>query len=251
MHGIALQAILQPDGRCLGHEILIRRRAAAGTWELPGDFLTRPPGISAQRWLADMYVIERIWQDDRLRQMPGLLFINVSRATLEQDESYQLWLAVLRRVARARASGIIVEISEEAGMPLDLLAGRVAGIRAAGVATAMDDFGTGCHRLRLLREPFWDWVKVWWPVCSLEENELGKAASICHARSVPMIMEGIEQEADMERAKAFRPRGLQGLMVAPPRIFHPAPDDFEGGVHDEDRGAAGHGRMLSRAEREG
>jgi EAL domain-containing protein (putative c-di-GMP-specific phosphodiesterase class I) len=136
-------------------------------------------------------------------------------------------------------------------MPLDLLAGRVAGIRAAGVATAMDDFGTGCHQLSLLREPLWDWVKVWWPVCSLEESELEKAAAICHANAVPMVMEGIEQEADMERVKAFGPRGLQGLAVAPPRIFHSAPDDFKGGVHDENRDPAGDGRMLSRAEREG
>lgn len=225
MNGIALQPIVQLDGQVLGHEVLIRRRNEVGRWELPGDFLPEPWTHHVERWRVDMYVIGRVAHDPQLHRLPGALFINVCGATLVADDQFHEWITALRFAARSRANGIIAEVSEQARLPGDLLADRIARIRGVGVATAMDDFGTGNHRLPLLREPLWDWIKIWWPVVSRVEGELEEATEHCRVNNVPMIVEGVEQEADVERAKALRPLGLQGIAIGPPRILVPTSFD--------------------------
>ncbi len=219
MNGIALQPILRIDGQVLGHEVLIRRRDANGCWKLPADFLPAPSASQRGRWMVDLYVAERVRMDDRLRELPGRLFVNISHATLAQDEIFQQWLAILRMAVPTKLSQIVAEISEDTDLPNDLLAERVADMRAIGVATAMDDFGTGKHRFELLKQPFWDWVKIWWP--SVNSAELDKASEFCRRHELPIVIEGVEQLADIERIKALRPLGLQGMALAPPKLFLP------------------------------
>lgn len=169
--------------------------------------------------MVDLYVAERVRLDDRLRELPGRLFVNVSHATLAQDEIFRQWLGILRMAVPTKLSQIVAEISEDTDLPNDLLADRVADMRAVGVATAMDDFGTGKHRFNLLKQPFWDWVKIWWP--SLDSTELTKASEFCRRNEIPIVIEGVEQPDDIERIKTLRPLGLQGMAIAPPKLFLP------------------------------
>lgn len=246
MHGIALQPIVRVDGQILGHEILIRRRGTDGRWRLPADFLPAPSASHPGRWMADMYVADRVRLDDQLRSLPGKLFINVSHATLEREEIFRQWVAILRTAVQRKLSQIVAEFSEDTNLPDGVLADRVADIRALGVATAMDDFGTGNHRLDLLKEPLWDWVKIWWPASSLDERELTRASEFCHGNDIPIVMEGVEQQADLERIRAFSPLALQGIAIAPPRLFLPAPDNSRGGMYEEDGDPIGNHLKLRR-----
>lgn len=225
MNGIAIQPIVKMDGVVLGHEVLIRRRSASGLWELPEDFLPAAWTRDAGRWNVDMYVLDRVVSDRQLHRLFGSLFINVSGSTLAVEDRFRQWMTILRVAVRERGGRIVVEVSEEANLCMDLLVERTEAIRAIGVETAMDDFGSGNHWFPVLREPLWDWVKVWWPTFADSGADLEEVAEYCCAKEIRMIVEGIEQRADIERLETLRPLGLQGMAIAAPQILALSPSD--------------------------
>jgi|GEM_PF-571033 len=111
------------------------------------------------------FELDRLCFDSAVRSAKTLpssvtLFINISpSALIDQRFSAMRLVSSARRQDRS-PSTIVLEVTERAEVPLDVLQERIAELRAAGFGIALDDVGAGNAGLETLRRVPVDWIKI-------------------------------------------------------------------------------------------
>ncbi|MCE4539601.1 EAL domain-containing protein [Pelomonas sp. P7] len=130
--------------------------------------------------------------------------INKSPVQFLSERSHRLqpdWITHLRGLGLP-GDALAVEITEGLLLERDeAVAGRLRGLRAAGLSISLDDFGTGYSSLSYLQHHEIDTVKIDRSfVAGLEDD--GKALALCraivtmaHELGMQVVAEGIETEA--------------------------------------------------------
>lgn len=139
------------------------------------EALMRPPDDSVISGPVEAFqAAERIgktWQLDLLcfraalrsaRDLPAgmRLFVNINPRSLANKAFSAFEIAGLVRASGLDTSSIVLEITEQASIPVQLLGERIEELRAAGFSIALDDVGTGNSGLEILRQVSVDYVKI-------------------------------------------------------------------------------------------
>ena len=148
--------------------------------------------------------------------------VNVSAV---QFRSPKLVPVIVQALAQAGIPGsrLIVEVTESVMIKdADEAIQTLHAIRDMGVSIAMDDFGTGFSSLSYLRRFPFDKIKIdrsfVADICEREEAAaiLRAAAGLANALGMESVAEGIETEAQMERAKQEGCHSAQGYLISRP-----------------------------------
>jgi diguanylate cyclase (GGDEF)-like protein/PAS domain S-box-containing protein len=159
-------------------------------------------------------------QRDYPRDPPLLISVNVSAFQLQRPEFIDEVRAVLHETEIVPSS-LILELTESVMMQdMDLSILRMNALRALGVRLAIDDFGTGYSSLMYLRRLPVDILKIDRSFLAdpSAEATLLIAAVVQLARifDLQSVVEGIEDEAYLERLKDTRCDFGQGFYFAKP-----------------------------------
>lgn len=190
MKAIALQAIHQPNGGILGHEVLVRQ-SVGGSWVGPGAFMA---GSNSQAWVnLDHAVAELLIKHATELRGRGLSFVNVSSHTLSNPSELH---AVCKSLARLVHLGVdvCVEVSETfdaIGSPFYQAMGL---IKDQGLLLAIDDLGIECSNFSRLSSYPWDFCKVDLTAVWNSDNLdwLIEVRDHCSANGIGLILEKLE-----------------------------------------------------------
>jgi len=154
------------------------------------------------------------------RDPPLSISVNVSAFQLQRPEFIDEVRAVLQEIETVPSS-LILELTESVMMQdMDLSISRMNALHALGVRLAIDDFGTGYSSLMYLRRLPVDIVKIDRSFLAdpSPEATLLIAAVVQLARifNLQTVVEGIEDEAHLERLRDTRCDFGQGFYFAKP-----------------------------------
>ncbi len=154
----------------------------------------------------------------------GLHFsINVHAATLSGDPEFATFLSAAAEARSIPASRIIVEIVEHAPKWADSrLARGLEALRDFGIRIALDDIGMGQSNYRMMLDCKPDYFKIDRHFVAGSHRDFYRQAvieSVSHLAQrvgARTIAEGIEEESDLETAKAHGISLAQGYLFSVP-----------------------------------
>ena len=241
-HETGVTTVFQPiwglDGRLRAAEALSRFDPELGLGGPEEAFdIANQDGRSLE---LDRLCFETTLRNARTLPNGVTLFINVSPSALidQRFETARL-VAGARRHYRAPSS-IVLEVTERAEVPIDVLEERIRSLRDAGFGIALDDVGAGNAGLETLRRIPVDWIKIdrslvqAAPTDAIARGMMRALVAFAGEAGSTVITEGIEENAESRggpQRHAPRPlppgRGARpGLLPRPPRDDHhlrPAP----------------------------
>lgn len=209
----------------LHYEVLARMVGADGEIVPPGRFL---PAVSQSRLLErfDRLVITSTL--DHLHRHPPLLAatavcaINVTGHTI-CDPDFPSWLDGALSERRIPASKIVIEITESESIArLDSALGNVRALQAAGVAVAVDDFGTGQATFDYIRRFAPQWLKIdgsfvrAFDTSPLDREIVLSIVRIGKALGARTVAEWVEDAPLAERMREIGVDYLQGYALGRP-----------------------------------
>ena len=241
----ALQLHFQPqialsNGAISGVEALIRVHDAQVGWMAPGVLQDWSRDADLAQELGEWVLREALsqaasWRAEGLP--PVTLAVNLSLAQLRHPHAIHRLLAIIQDSDLPPAS-LELELTEQ--LPpdsLEVMTARLAELRKAGVALALDDFGSGFASLALLHALPLDRVKLAarlleqgpqdhdrgpdlevpdLEVPDLEVPDLEVFVRHAQAMGLQVVAEGIEQRHEMEFLQAIGCDYLQGFYFSPP-----------------------------------
>ncbi|MEW6120425.1 MAG: GGDEF domain-containing protein [Pseudomonadota bacterium] len=158
----------------------------------------------------------------RLR-LPGRLFVNLTPGSLLDARFAPVAMQAAIAEARLSAGQVTIEITEDAEtIDYPALRTAVAGLRAAGIEAAMDDFGQGFSSLRLWSELKPGLVKIDKHFISdihQDPHKLEFVRSICQlaeSAQAGIIAEGVETVSELAVLKDLGIRYAQGYLIGRP-----------------------------------
>lgn len=208
--------------RLAGHEALMRWASPGVGMVSPGAFIpvAEETGLVVEmgRWaLKEACRQARQWE---LKGLPARVGVNVSALQLA-DAGF---IADVERALEASGltPGLLeLEITESAVMEnRKLAAERMEALRRLGVEFALDDFGTGSSSLAYLKDLPVDRLKV--DRSFLSELERGQAPLLesiirmAHGLGLPVIVEGVETEAQWAALEELGADEVQGYLMGKP-----------------------------------
>lgn len=150
--------------------------------------------------------------------------INMSARSI----GYPRWLRVLRRGLAAKkgvGARLILEMTESSVMLLpDLVTGFMTEMQPAGVAFALDDFGSGLMAIRYFRNFFFDILKIdgifTRGIDRDADNRALVGAMMGIARQFDMftVAEAVERKEEAEVLRALGVDCLQGYLIGAPAL---------------------------------
>ena len=174
--------------------------------------------------LAELGAARRSWADRTGTGLDLNVGVNLSPRQLTDDV-----VDTVRRALQEHAvppHRLVLEITEESLLDdWDVAVHAIDGLRAMGVVTAVDDFGTGWSSLRYLRRFALDVIKVDKEfVADLtgepRTHQLVTSVVDMSARlGLDCVAEGIETPAQLAAVTAAGCRFGQGFLLAPPMAF--------------------------------
>lgn len=190
MKAIALQAIHQPTGGIVGHEVLVRQ-SVGGTWVGPGAFMA---GSTPQAWVSmDHAVAQMLFSHAADLRGRGVSFVNVSAHTLSDPAELN---AVCRSLAKLTHIGVevCVEVSETFDAVGRSFHQAMEVIKDQGLLLAIDDFGIECSNFSRLSSYPWDFCKVDLTAVWNSDNLdwLIEVRDYCSANGIGLILEKLE-----------------------------------------------------------
>lgn len=224
------QPIFSMDsGRVVGVESLIRWDHALQGLLPAGDFIglaERTGRVRAMdQWALEQALIDsRPWREDG---WTGWISVNLSGRTLSDPRLVSHVEAVLDRTG-ADPTSLVFEVTESAALSSDGQATSVlAGLRAMGPRVAVDDFGTGYASFSYLREFDPDLVKLDRLFVAGENHPraqrlLHSLVLMAHHMGKPVVVEGLEEEAQRQRLEDSGCDMVQGYLLGRPV----APEEF-------------------------
>ena len=229
----SITTVFQPifgfhEGRVLGHEALVRGPA--------GSLLETPQELFAAAREGDRFVelgiicIQEVLRRFAARELPGLLFLNLSpQLVMQRGFDQQRARAFLSGIG-LDAQRVVIELTEEyPTFDFRLVQESLALYRSMGFRVAIDDLGEGFASLRLWSELRPEFVKAdkhfvtgvaHDPVKLQFLRAIQQIAESC--RSL-VIAEGIENAEDFRLAKDLGIAFGQGWFIGRPSEA-PAPD---------------------------
>jgi EAL domain-containing protein (putative c-di-GMP-specific phosphodiesterase class I)/GGDEF domain-containing protein len=217
-----LQPVIRgADGRPEFHEALARFGAEASPRISRPDFFTtgRLEGL-LERFdrLVMLRSLELLTAHPRLR-----LSVNVTRETFELESFPEHFLGLLRD-ANVDAGRVILEISPAClTMPSSMVRRRLRHLHVAGIAVALDDFGSGVCVLRQLTDFPLSIVKLDGLVTSyvgddpLQRNFVRMVVNLCRARGIQTVAEYTRTREQMERLVEDGVDLFQGELLGMPQ----------------------------------
>ncbi|AKJ95702.1 hypothetical protein TVD_10180 [Thioalkalivibrio versutus] len=235
---IHLQPQVDPEGRILGAEALMRWPQLDGTWISPGEFIPVAEHTGQILEIGRLALLQacqtlRAWQG-----RPGLedlpISVNLSPHHLRQARLMDEVTGILEETGAA-AQRLHIEVTESvmADASPQLIA-NLEALRARGVALALDDFGTGYSSLGYLKRLPLDVLKIDRSFVQDIEHDADDAnivatiAAIAHNMGLSLIAEGVENEAQRDFLVRHGCQRFQGYLY-----HHAMPvADFEALVAD-------------------
>lgn len=213
-------------GALRGAEALLRWPGSPfGSALSPAEFL--PLAVEAGLMPAiDAWVLEaalcQVSEWGERQEAPPIVAVNISASTLA-DRNFPARAAEALLRHRLPASVLEIEIPEDiAARDLDRLSEVLHGLRAIGVKLALDDFGGGLSSVaHLVRLPV-DIVKLDRSIVSgLPEGERERAvlravAGIARSMNIPLLAEGVENEAQIFTLRREGCEIMQGYLYGRP-----------------------------------
>jgi EAL domain-containing protein (putative c-di-GMP-specific phosphodiesterase class I) len=204
-----------------GFETLVRWRHPRRGWMSPDLFIPQAEKSGLIIALGTWVVAEALRQERGfLQASPDAklqLAVNVSAVQLAEP-GFCSDLAEMLQAERFPPAALCLEVTERT--LVDAAVSEVlADVRRLGVRVAIDDFGTGYSSLSSLRQSSADMVKL---DRSFIEGDAGGSVFIraviqlAHAVGIPVVLEGIETQAQFENALAAGADMVQGFLVGGP-----------------------------------
>ena len=195
------------DSRLLGVEALSRWQHPVRGEQTPSSFLSLASTTGLLSRLTD-HVLSQVvrdlagWQGAGVAAVP--VSVNLSPADIADPQLVQRVLGPLEGLRLDRGQ-VVVEVSEDTVMVDATDAVRVLRLlRDGGVGVALDDFGTGRSSLAYLRTlPLTSLKLDRSLLVGLEEERerrfLRAIAGLAHALCLPVVAEGVEEQAWVQR----------------------------------------------------
>lgn len=218
MKAIALQAIHQPNGVILGHEVLVRQ-SVGGSWVGPGAFMA---GSDSNGWVRmDHAVADLLIKHAADLRGRGLSFVNVSSHTLSDPVELR---ALCKSLAKLAPMGVevCVEISEAFDAIGSSFFQAMALIKDQGLLLAIDDFGMECSNFSRLCSYPWDFCKVDLNALWTSDNLdwLIEVRDYCSANGIGLILEKLEcLQLLSGLLKPLNSASVQGFALSKPFIL--------------------------------
>lgn len=146
--------------------------------------------------------------------------VNVSPAQLESND-FTEWLAQRLRHVHTHGESLTLEITESRPI-LDLapVLRRLAPLRDLGVGVALDDFGTGHSSITQLKRLHGSELKLDRSLVTDASTEaagrMAEAIEVAHSSGIRVVAEGIEEYADLSRARDLGCDRGQGYLLGRP-----------------------------------
>ena len=211
-----------PSGALEGFELLARWRRPGGEMVPPTRFLPllRKLGLSGEFDLSMVKAATNYAQIIREETGDGTsLHVNLSPVTLNDAAAMAPVLAHLEQAAAVREF-IVVEVTEESSLGAGGTQSIIA-LRDLGIRVAIDDFGEGHSSLARFLEMQIDIVKLDRHILNICRSHAGsgmlaRIVWMLQARSVQVVLEGIEDRHDWELAVMSGCNSAQGFAIARP-----------------------------------
>jgi EAL domain-containing protein (putative c-di-GMP-specific phosphodiesterase class I) len=144
-------------------EILLRMQDDDGSLISPGLFLPACErfflAVQVDRWVLE-HMLAWLTEHGHLLRPGDRLAVNLSGQSIS-DETFRQHALGLLRLAGARVSNLMLEVTETAAVNnLDAAKPFFEQVRAMGMLVALDDFGSGMSSFRYLRELPSDVLKI-------------------------------------------------------------------------------------------
>lgn len=158
----------------------------------------------------------------------GDLFINVNPAIYESidvvEREFEFMFSILGKYGLS-PDRLVCEVVEEEALSTAVLARLCAKFRAHGCRIALDDFGTGSSGMARFRELRPEVVKVDGGMfrdlarTSGGRGMLKSIARTFHGEATQILVEGIEEQAQLELALEIGATLVQGYGLAMPQVL--------------------------------
>lgn len=221
--------VLQPQcdlatGKIVGAEALVRWTRKDGEKLAPSEFI---PALEKSGFIATLdkriWALVARWLHDVITRgiVPVPVSINVSRVDILTFDVPEFLGRLIEEYSLP--TGLLkVEITETAYMrDQDAVGEVVRRLRNMGLSVLMDDFGTGHSSLSMLGDISVDVIKLDrqfltspdMPQDRIDRDESIVASMVLMARSLdlPLIVEGVESEAQVELLTSLGTRYVQGF----------------------------------------
>lgn len=206
-------------------EVLLRLRDNDGTLIPPGAFLPAAERFHLASRL-DRWVMQRAiaW----LKSVSSLnaianLSVNLSGQSVGDREFHRWAVAALHAAGSLVCAKLTLEITETAAVTrLDVAAGFIEQVRAAGVRVALDDFGAGASSFGYLKSMRVDYLKIDGQfIRGLLNNPLDEAAVRCfvdvaEVAGIQTVAEFVDDPLVLERLRTLNVDFAQGFLLHKP-----------------------------------
>jgi len=213
------------SGEPVGVEALIRWHHPQRGWVSPGEFIPRAEDLSI---IVDIgkfqFDTALTWFKTNRPQLPDnfRLALNLSPAQITNTD-FVTWLIHRLEDSDLPMSCIELEITETA-LLMDTrdTQTNVRALSDMGVCITLDDFGTGQSSLSLLKRFPIGRLKIdqsfvsGLPDHSEDIAIVGAVLSLAHSLDIPVVGEGVEEEAQLEFLKARNCDDAQGFLLGRP-----------------------------------
>ncbi|MCK0209144.1 EAL domain-containing protein [Starkeya koreensis] len=214
-----LQAIVDREGKVCGYEALIRLKDSDGQCHSPGQFLpaARRLGLMCRidSWVCHQCVAFAM----RLLAAGTNQYVsmNLGVQTLA-NTAFQRKLLDLIAAHPGVQKALRIEITETEDLnDAHQAAAFIVVLRAHGVLVYLDDFGNGYNSFEVLKQLPVDGIKIDWTVTRdllsdpIDEAQIKAAVSITDALGLELIVEGVEEERQLNRLRELGATLFQGF----------------------------------------
>lgn len=230
--------------RWIGVEALLRWRRAGGELIGPDVFipLAEQTGMIMRLTERVLQLVERDTRDFLATRPAFHIAVNVSASDLHSGSLLAHIDGMLAR-GGARASNLIVEITERSALDIECGRAAIDALRARGIAVAIDDFGTGYAGLSYLEALKIDYLKVDKSFIeaigtSAPTNQVvDHVIAMSSAMKLVTIAEGIETMAQKDYLRARGVELAQGWLFGKPQRFEDIAAALAAGSCDVPTGA--------------
>ncbi len=223
------QPLVDREGRCIGHEALVRWQHPERGLLAPGEFIA----LAEATGLIDeigLWVLEQAcsqlaaWQ--LMPEQAGLtLAVNVSAVQLRHPELVERIASVLRR-SGAPAHRLTLELTESVLQhDIDDAIRKLQALRTLGIGLALDDFGTGYSSLSYLQRLPLTSVKIdrsFIRDIDADGHDEAIARTIVQLAGtlgLRVVAEGVETRSQFERVAALGCDAFQGYLFGRPQAL--------------------------------
>ncbi|HXF78633.1 MAG TPA: EAL domain-containing protein [Usitatibacter sp.] len=228
-------------------EALVRWRHPKKGLVPPGDFI---PFAEQTGYIGEItrWVLRRAIEQCGRWQLNGSrvrMCVNISARDLRQGEELVQFVSACLAEAELAAGMLCLEITESALMEDPAIAqSTLRRLRELGVATSIDDYGTGYSSLAYIKQLAVNELKIDRGfVAGMEADQRNAAIvrstiELGHNLGLTVVAEGVETEHELAQLRRFGCDAAQGYLFARP-MSAPAFERWLSGLRDETGARAG------------